>query len=146
MSRSLQLIELMHLSLMTAFLKEQVAKRLSLEPRSLIIAIDDIRKASAYCRCICTSPDLSEDEIIRIYGKRWQIEVFFKTCKSMLNLVGECHSLSYDALTAHVAIVFTRYMLLALTGRQNQYLRTMGEILSFQGPRPTLYVGSFSEI
>ena len=39
---------------------------------------------------------------------------FFKTCKSTLNLAGECRSLSYDALTAHVAIVFTRYMLLAL--------------------------------
>ena len=46
----------------------------------------------------------------------------------MLNLVGECHSLSYDALTAHVAIVLTRYMLLAMTGRQNQDLRTLGEI------------------
>ena len=57
----------------------------------------------------------------RIYGKRWQIEVFFKICKSMLNLVGECRSLSYDALTAHVAIVFTRYML----------LRTMGEIFFY---------------
>ena len=63
---------------------------------------------------ICTDTTLSEEEIIRIYGKRWQIEVFFKTCKSMLNLIGECHSLSYDALTAHVAIVFTRYMLLAM--------------------------------
>lgn len=49
---------------------------------------------------VCTNPELSEEEIIRIYGKRWQIEVFFKTCKSTLNLVGECRSLSYDALTA----------------------------------------------
>ena len=51
---------------------------------------------------ICTDTTLSEEEIIRIYGKRWQIEVFFKTCKSMLNLIGECHSLSYDALTVHL--------------------------------------------
>lgn len=41
-----------------------------------------------------------------------------KTCKSTLNLVGECRSLSYDVLTAHVAIVFTRYMLLALEQRK----------------------------
>ncbi|MFR3321845.1 MAG: transposase [Lachnospiraceae bacterium] len=52
-----------------------------------------------------------------MYGKRWQIEVFFKACKSMLNLIGECHSLSYDALTARVAIVFTKYMLLAMGQR-----------------------------
>ncbi len=80
---------------------------------------------------ICTNTTLSEEEIIRIYGKRWQIEVFFKTCKSMLNLIGECHSLSYDALTAHVAIVFTRYMLLAMEQRQNEDQRTLGELFFF---------------
>ena len=80
---------------------------------------------------LCTDPDLCEEEIIRIYGKRWQIEVFFKTCKSMLNLIGECHSLSYDALTAHTAIVFTRYMLLALEQRQNEDQRTLGELFFF---------------
>ena len=36
---------------------------------------------------ICTDITLSEEEIIRVYGKRWQIEVFFKTCKSTLNLI-----------------------------------------------------------
>ena len=80
---------------------------------------------------VCTDIALSEEEIIRIYGKRWQIEVFFKTCKSMLNLTGECHSLSYDALTAHVAIVFTRYMLLAVEQRQNEDQRTLGELFFF---------------
>ena len=80
---------------------------------------------------ICTDPTLSEEEIIRIYGKRWQVEVFFKTCKSTLNLIGECRSLSYDALTAHVAIVFTRYMLLALEQRKSEDQRTLGEIFFF---------------
>lgn len=80
---------------------------------------------------VCTDTTLSEEESIRIYGKRWQIEVFFKTCKSMLNLIGECHSLSYDALTAHTAIVFTRYMLLAMEQRQNEDQRTLGELFFF---------------
>ena len=80
---------------------------------------------------ICTDPTLSEEEIIRIYGKRWQVEVFFKTCKSTLNLIGECRSLSYDVLTAHVAIVFTRYMLLALEQRKSEDQRTLGEIFFF---------------
>lgn len=80
---------------------------------------------------ICTDTTLSEEEIIRIYRKRWKIEVFFKTCKSMLNLIGECHSLSYDALTAHVAIVFTRYMLLATEQRQNEDQRTLGKLFFF---------------
>lgn len=80
---------------------------------------------------ICTDMSLSEEEIIRIYGKRWDIEVFFKACKSMLNLIGECHSLSYDALTAHTAIVFTRYMLLATEQRKNEDQRTLGELFFF---------------
>ena len=56
---------------------------------------------------------------------------FFKTCKSTLNLAGECRSLSYDALTAHVAIVFTRYMLLALEQRKDEDQRTLGELFFF---------------
>lgn len=76
-------------------------------------------------------PDLSEEEIIRIYGKCWQIEVFFKTCKSYLNLVSECHSLSYDALIAHVAIVFARYMMLALEQRKDEITALLGKSFSF---------------
>lgn len=59
------------------------------------------------------------------------MEVSFKTCKSTLNLIGECRSVSYDALTAHVAIVFTRYMLLALEQRKNEDQRTLGELFFY---------------
>lgn len=45
-----------------------------------------------------------------------------------MNLIWECHSLSYDALTAHVATVFTKYMLLAMEQRQNEDQRTLGEL------------------
>ncbi len=48
-----------------------------------------------------------------------------------LNLIGECHSLSYDALTAHTAIVFVRYMLLALEQRSSEDQRTLGEMFFF---------------
>ena len=40
----------------------------------------------------------------------------------------ECHSLSYDALTAHVSLVFIRYMLLSLQQRNNSDDRTIGEL------------------
>jgi len=96
-----------------------------------IVCVRNKNNKKDWIAIISTNADLSEDEIIRVYGKRWNIEVFFKTCKSTLNLVGECRSLSYDALTAHVAIVFTRYMLLAITGRKNQDMRTLGELFFF---------------
>lgn len=85
-----------------------------------IVCVRNKANRKEWLAFICTDTTLNEEEIIRIYGKRWQIEVFFKTCKSMLNLIGESHSLSYDALTAHVAIVFTRYMLLSMEQRQNE--------------------------
>ncbi|MEK3549559.1 hypothetical protein AAA432_04955 [Lactobacillus crispatus] len=74
---------------------------------------------------------LSEAEIIRIYGKRWDIEVFFKTCKSYLKLSKEYHGLSYDALTAHVAVVFTRYMLMSVAKRDDEDERTLGELFYY---------------
>lgn len=77
---------------------------------------------------VCTNTELSEEEIIRIYGKRWDIEVFFKTCKFRLNLIKECRSLSYDALTAHTAIIFARYIMLALEQRTHEDMRTLGEL------------------
>jgi len=84
-----------------------------------------------YLCLISTNPSLDEDEIIRIYGKRWDIEVFFKVCKSYLRLSRECNALSYDAMTAHAAVVFTRYMMLALENRQSKDERTLGEIFLY---------------
>lgn len=77
---------------------------------------------------ISTDMSLDEDEIIQTYGKRWDIEVFFKVCKSYLKLGKECRSLSYDAMTAHVAVVFTRYMMLSVEHRATNDDRSLGEI------------------
>ena len=96
-----------------------------------IVCVRNKKNKKDWIAFICTNPELSEEEIIRIYGKRWQIEVFFKTCKSYLNLISECHSLTYDALTAHVAIVFTRYLMIAMEQRCNEDNRTLGEIFYF---------------
>ena len=96
-----------------------------------IVCVRNKQNKKDWVAFICTNPDLSEEEIIRIYGKRWQIEVFFKTCKSYLQLISECHSLSYDALTAHVAIVFTRYLMIAIEQRRTEDNRTLGEIFFF---------------
>ena len=80
---------------------------------------------------ISTNVNLDENEIIRIYGKRWDIEVFFKVCKSYLKLSRECNSLSYDAMTAHTAVVFTRYMMLSLESRESSDTRSLGELFLY---------------
>lgn len=56
------------------------------------------------------------------------IEVFFKVCKSYLKLSKECHSISYDAVTAHVAVVFTRYMMLATENRHETDNRVLTQL------------------
>ena len=66
--------------------------------------------------------------ICRCIGKCRGIEVFFKVCKSYLKLSKESRSLSYDALTAHVSIVFTRYMMLAVQERECVDDRSLGEL------------------
>ena len=86
------------------------------------------RAKKDYLVLVTTDMELSEEEIVRLYGKRWSIEVFFKMCKSYLRLGKECRSVSYDAMVAHVAIVFSRYMLLAVEQRENRDMRSLGEL------------------
>lgn len=93
-----------------------------------LVFVRNRKKPSEYLVLICTDMSLSEEEIIQLYGKRWDIEVFFKTCKSLLKLTDECRSLSYDAMNAHTAIVFMRYMFLSLTIREEKDSRSAGPI------------------
>lgn len=88
-------------------------------------------KRKEYLCLISTDTTLDENEIIRIYGKHWDIEVFFKVCKSYLNLSRECNSLSYDAMTAHTAVVFTQYMMLSLESRESNDNRFLGELFLY---------------
>jgi len=93
-----------------------------------LVFVRNRNRRKDYLVLVSTDLSLSEEEIIRIYGKRWSIEVFFKVCKSTLRLTKECRSLSYDAMTAWTAIVFTRYMMLALLSRMYSDDRTVGEL------------------
>jgi hypothetical protein len=96
-----------------------------------VVYVRNRNKRKDYLCLISTDVTLSEDEIIRIYGKRWDIEVFFKVCKSYLRLSRECNSLSFDAMTAHTAVVFTRYMMLSLESRESNDDRSLGELFLY---------------
>ena len=75
---------------------------------------------------LSTDCTLTEEEIIQIYGIRWDIETFFKCTKSLLRLQKEFQGRSYDSLISHTTIVFARYILLAWQHRQNTDERTLG--------------------
>ena len=93
-----------------------------------LVFVRNRNKRNDYLVLITTDLTLSEDDIIRLYGKRWAIEVFFKVCKSYLKLTKSFRGLSFDAQTAHVAIVFTRYTMLSLENRFNLDVRSIGEL------------------
>lgn len=94
-----------------------------------IVFVRDRTKRKNWIAFICTDLELTEEQIIALYGKRWSIEVFFKTCKSYLKFTGEFQQLSYEAITAHTAIVSVRYMIFAVEQRQNIDLRrTPGDL------------------
>ena len=47
-----------------------------------IVYVRSRSRRKEYLCLISTDTSLDEEEIIRIYGKRWDIEVFFKVCKN----------------------------------------------------------------
>jgi hypothetical protein len=93
-----------------------------------IVFVRNRNKRSEWLAIICTDMALAAEEIIALYGKRWDIEPFFKVLKSNLRLTNEFQLRSFDALCAHAAIVLTRYMFLALETRENKDGRSMGEL------------------
>ena len=95
-------------------------------PAKLVFVRD--RRKKDWLALISTDIDLSNEDIVRIYGKRWDIEVFFKMAKQHLKLAKEMQCRDYDALVAHTTIVFMRYMFLAYQNRIETDHRTFGEL------------------
>ena len=77
---------------------------------------------------LSTDLELSGEDIVRIYGKRWDIEVFFKMIKQHLNLAKEVQLRDYDGLIAHTTIVCLRYMFVAYQCRMEEDPRTFGDL------------------
>ena len=95
-------------------------------PVKLVFVRD--RRKKDWLALISTDIDLPNEDIVRIYGKRWDIEVFFKMVKQHLKLAKEMQCRDYDALVAHTTIVFMRYMFLAYQNRIETDNRTFGEL------------------
>ena len=96
------------------------------EIKAKIIFVKNDNDKSQWIALLSTNIDLDAEEIIRIYGKRWDIEVFFKMNKSYLRLAKEFQGRSYDSMFAHTTIVFTRYIMLTLDVRKNEDEKTFG--------------------
>ena len=92
-----------------------------------LVFVRDRRKKD-WLALLSTDTELADEDIVRIYGKRWDIEVFFKMAKQHLKLAKEIQCRDYDALIAHTTIVFMRYMFLAYQCRMETDHRTFGDL------------------
>jgi len=92
-----------------------------------IVFVKD-RHSKNWLAVMSTNTAISDEEVIRIYGKRWDIEVFFKMTKSYLALAKEFQGRSYDMMIGHTTIVFMRYAMLALESRNSTDPRTIGDL------------------
>jgi len=70
-----------------------------------------------------------------IYGKRLDIEVFFKATKSFSGLGKEYQSRCYDALVVHTTIVFMRYTMLEIESKAEEDPRTIRNFFIFAAPK-----------
>jgi hypothetical protein len=91
-----------------------------------VVFIRNRNNHSRWLAILSTDCSLTEQEIVRIYGMRWDIEVFFKATKSLLKLQKEVQGRSYDSLVSHTTIVFARYIVLSWQNRCNTDERTLG--------------------
>ena len=92
-----------------------------------LVFVRDRRKCD-WLAILSTDVDLPDQDIVRIYGKRWDIEVFFKMIKQHLNLAKEIQCRDYDALVGHTSIVFMRYMFLSYHCRLSTDQRSFGKL------------------
>jgi hypothetical protein len=95
-----------------------------------LVFVRDKRKKD-WLALLSTDTTLSDADIVRIYGKRWDIEVFFKMAKQHLKLAKEIQCRDFDALIAHTSIVFMRYMFLAYQCRIETDHRTFGDLFYY---------------
>jgi len=95
--------------------------------KAKVVFVRDRRKKD-WLALLSTDIYLPDEDIVRIYGKRWDIEVFFKMAKQHLKLAKEIQCRDYDALVAHTTIVFMRYMFLAYQCRLETDDRTFGDL------------------
>ena len=93
-----------------------------------LVFVRNRNKRSEYIVILSSDCGISDREIVRLYGNRWSIELFFRASKFLLNLGTEFQGLSYDMTVRSTAIVYTRYILLEWLRRKKNDDKTICEL------------------
>ncbi|WP_421017451.1 IS4 family transposase [Furfurilactobacillus cerevisiae] len=92
-----------------------------------LVYVSNRGASNQYLVLATTKIGLRPKEIIQMYGRRWQIEGYFKVAKQYLQF-DQTQIQSYDGLCGHMALVMMSYDILALAQRQNIDERTLGDL------------------
>lgn len=93
-----------------------------------IVFVRNMDRKRDWIAIATTDLSLSDKEVVALYARRWDIEVFFKTVKEHLGFATDFSGRSFDMMCAEIAIVFTRYIMLTITVRNETDLRTGGDL------------------
>ena len=110
-----------------ALIKASVVVTMSGGQKVKIVFVRD-RSQKGWLAILSTDSTLVDEEIVRIYGKRWDIEVFFKMEKQYLDLVKGIQIRDFDGLIAYTTIAMMRYTFLSYEQRLHDDPRTFGEL------------------
>jgi hypothetical protein len=86
------------------------------------------RSTRKWLALLSTDLEISNEKIVQIYGKRWDIEVMFKVVKHYLNLEREVQMRNFDGLIAHATVVMIRYCFLSFQQRMESDERALGSL------------------
>ena len=110
-------------------------------PAKIVFVRD--RNSRSWLALLSTDTTLTDEDIITLYKRRWDIETFFKIAKSFLKFAKECQSRSYDAMVAHATLVCCRYLILEISKRTTADPRTLGTL--FHATCDEMQQASFTE-
>jgi hypothetical protein len=111
-----------------AKIKGSVIVGIGEEKQAKLVFVRNRNSGVKWLALLCTDLSLPDDEVVRIYGKRWDIEVFFKMAKHYLKLDSEIQVRDFDSILAHSTIVMIRYIFLAVEQRMASDDRTIGAL------------------
>ncbi|WP_087908303.1 IS256 family transposase [Limosilactobacillus fermentum] len=97
-----------------------------------LVFVSNRHHANNYLVLATTKTSLRPNEIIQLYGRRWQIETYFKAAKQYLRF-DQTQVQKYDGLCGHLAMVMMTYDLLAWQERQERDDRTIGDLFYIMG-------------
>ena len=92
-----------------------------------LVFVSNRGNKNKYLVLATTQTKLRPEEIVQLYGRRWQIETYFKTSKQYLAL-DKSQVQSYDGQCGYIAITAITYDLLAWQERQNTDDKIIGDL------------------